>query len=160
MKDNLSNLIEEKRKKVGISQRELARRINIDNAYISKIEKGEIKKPSINILYKICTELKINFLQTLLDTYENNELEAIGFFNNINEAFNFINNETLEKVLIKDKNQNIRISLIKILELYKNNLLNEKETISLLSCLTNKNLFDYLTNSEINKLKAEKLTTY
>mgnify|MGYP004589792045 CR=1 FL=1 len=73
MKENkLNDYIKEKREQLGISQRELARRIKIDNSTISYIETGRIKKPSISILVKISEELNLNIFELILmSCYEN-----------------------------------------------------------------------------------------
>lgn len=62
----LSEIIHDKREELGISQRELARRLKIDNSGLAKIEKGIRKKPSILILKKLSMFLFIDlgFLMT------------------------------------------------------------------------------------------------
>lgn len=54
----LGNNIKIYREKVGISQRELARRINKTGQFISLVEQGK-SKPSIDVLEKIAHTLKI-----------------------------------------------------------------------------------------------------
>ena len=153
MENTLAKIIIESREKEKLSQRELARRIDIDNAYISRIEKGEIKKPSIIILMKLSKELKINFINLLFMTYTSDEINAIGVFNNINDVFNFVDDETIEKVTIIDENDNKRISIVKMLEKYKKNEIDTNKFLGLLSCITNKNFYDYLTQEEMEKLE-------
>lgn len=72
----LSKIVKEQREKIGISQRELARRINVNNKTIHNIENGEIKKPNFLILMKLSNELKIN-LYTLATTagYDKKEIK-------------------------------------------------------------------------------------
>lgn len=55
----LGNNIKIYREKVGISQRELARRINKTGQFISLIEQGK-SNPSIDVLKKIANALKID----------------------------------------------------------------------------------------------------
>lgn len=153
MNNTIANIIIENREKLGISQRELAKKLNIDSAYMSRIEQGKIKKISIKLLIDISNKLKISFIDLLFKSYTHEEIEALGVFNNINEAFNFVNDDIIEKVTIKDENNNQRISLFKTLNLYKNNELDIKNTIGLLCCLTNKNLFNYLTENELKDIQ-------
>lgn len=72
----LSKIVKEQREKIGISQRELARRINVNNKTIHNIETGVIKKTNFLILMKLSNELKIN-LYTLAITagYDKKEIK-------------------------------------------------------------------------------------
>lgn len=56
----LAEAISTSRKKLGITQRELSRRTNIDNNTIAKIEKGERKKPNVLSLKKLAFALDID----------------------------------------------------------------------------------------------------
>ena len=49
-------VIEEARKKVHISQSELARRIGVDRAYVSRVENGKIE-PKVSTFYRIVNAL-------------------------------------------------------------------------------------------------------
>lgn len=49
----IGEYINQKRRILGYSERELARRINIHNTTINKIENGKIKKPNYLTLKKI-----------------------------------------------------------------------------------------------------------
>ena len=154
MNNELAKIIIEYREKNKISQRELAKRLEVDNAYITRIEKGVIKKVSINLLYKISQELKINFFDLLIiSKYSTEELEMNGMLNNINDIYKFVNGDLIERYSIKDEYDNKRISVIKILNGYKKEEISEKETLGLLSCLFGKNIYNYLTEEETNKIK-------
>ncbi len=153
MENKIAKIIIKKRQELGISQRELARRLNIDSAYMSRIEQGKIKKISIKLLIDISDKLKIDFIDLLFMSYSHEEIEILGIFHDLNEAYNFVSDEIVDKVVIIDENNNSRISLLKILELYKDNKLNTKNTIGLLSCLTNKNLFNWLTQAEKKEIE-------
>lgn len=159
MNNEISKIIIENREKLKISRRELAKKIGIDHNYLARIEKGIIKKPSIKILFNISKELKIDFQDLLLKTYDIFELERLESFKSIINVIN-LDPKVVEKVEMIDKNKNIRISLLKILNLYKENSLNINETICLLSCLTNKNMYDYLTEDELNIIKKEDNNEY
>lgn len=63
-KDNkdktLGEIIKYRRESINLSQREVARKVNIDNSGLAKIEKGERKKPSVLILKKLSMILAID----------------------------------------------------------------------------------------------------
>lgn len=63
--DALKNLIVSGRELKNYSQRKLARRIGLSNATISDLERGEIQKPSVEILIKISEELDISISKLL-----------------------------------------------------------------------------------------------
>lgn len=158
MNNEVANLLIEYRKKENISQRELARRLEVDNAYIARIENGTIKKLSINLLGKISKELDISFFELLqISNYTGEEIEILQVFgDNINDFCNFVDDEIIKQYLIKDENGNIRISIIKILDDYKKEKININKTLGLLSCSINKNIYNYLTEKEIKKLENNK----
>jgi transcriptional regulator with XRE-family HTH domain len=57
--EDIGTRLREKRDSVGISQRELARRIGLSASMISQIESGQ-SKPSVSTLYDIVTELGVS----------------------------------------------------------------------------------------------------
>jgi transcriptional regulator with XRE-family HTH domain len=57
--EDIGSRLREKRDSVGISQRELARRIGLSASMISQIESGQ-SKPSVSTLYDIVTELGVS----------------------------------------------------------------------------------------------------
>lgn len=63
--NDLGNTITLARQKLGISQRELARRINTSNNTISRLENGERKSTNILVLKKISYILDINYIELL-----------------------------------------------------------------------------------------------
>ncbi len=74
----LSDLIKENRNKLGISQRELAKIINVNDSYIAKIESDITKKPSVSVLIDLSTELKIDIFELLEKAgYSQNEIDKI-----------------------------------------------------------------------------------
>lgn len=78
----LASVIKEAREKIGISQRELSRRTDIDNNTLAKIEKGERKKPNVLALYKLCVSLDLPLDELMeLSGYSEHEFEIIS--NNI-----------------------------------------------------------------------------
>jgi len=57
--EDIGTRIREEREHVGISQRELARRIGLSASMISQLESGQ-SKPSVSTLYAIVTELGVS----------------------------------------------------------------------------------------------------
>ena len=83
-KKKLADVIKEARKNKNISQRELARQINVDNSSIAKIEKGLILKPTEFILMKIAKSLDLDVINLLkLAGYDEKD---INIFNKLTET--------------------------------------------------------------------------
>ena len=57
----IGELIAENREKKGLSQRQLAKAINISNAELSKIESGEREVPNPKILRKLSKYIDLNY---------------------------------------------------------------------------------------------------
>lgn len=72
----LSKMIKTARELKGISQRELARRTDIDNAEISRIEKGKRLQPNFFALRSLSKELNLDF-KDLMEAakYDKEEIE-------------------------------------------------------------------------------------
>lgn len=62
-------MLKYKRKKLGISQSELAKRLNVDRSYISKIENRKFNNVSVEFIGKISKELKLNPIDVFLFFY-------------------------------------------------------------------------------------------
>lgn len=73
----LGEIIKDRRESINLSQREVARKVNIDNSGLAKIEKGERKKPSVLILKKLSIILAID-LEFLMKKagYEQSEIDV------------------------------------------------------------------------------------
>lgn len=79
MRNNeLAKIVKKAREEKNISQRELARRIKIDNAEISRIEKGNRVQPNFYILRNLSKELDLDF-KTLMEIskYNKEEIEIL-----------------------------------------------------------------------------------
>ena len=136
MNNKIGNLIKQKREVKNISQRELARRINIDNATISKIENGNIEKPSLEVIFKISKELNISIYK-LMKYSDYKDIERLVYISKFDEIY--------QNELLQDINKNILKSIIsviddrasidihKVLEQFKKNKINEEETIKLIT---------------------------
>lgn len=61
----LGEKIKERRKKLGWSLDELAKKSNISKAYLSQLETGESERPSAKILYNIAVILGISIAELL-----------------------------------------------------------------------------------------------
>lgn len=139
-----------------LSQRELANKINISKSYINKMENGEVKKPNIIILTKIAKELNTSFNDLILKTnYTEEEMTALQTFGNINTWFNILGEEREKEFSIIDENGNERISIIKLLDAYKNNDITTNEILGLLSIVLNTNVYNYISQKEIDNYNLE-----
>lgn len=109
MSNKLAELIKNKREAKKLSQRELAKKIHVDNATISKIENGITKKPSIDIIMKLSNELEIS-TEKLFDLSGYNFKET--FKSKTLGDFERVANELIR---VKEENQELK----KQLEEYK-----------------------------------------
>jgi len=93
--NSLAEAISVSRKKLGITQREVARRTGIDNNTIAKIEKGERKKPNTLSLKKLGYVLNI----------EPDYLLQLAGYNE--EEIKIVNSDVSTKVFTKDSDNKI-----------------------------------------------------
>lgn len=138
MNSELSKLIKEERIKKELSQRELARIVGIDNATISRIEKGTIKRPTIEVLSSLSCVLDIDFHKLI---------EMCDY--NINDLIKSINQARFDRKFIKDNVSDVKlkkyismkdefkyVDVIKVLEGYKDDKLTINETLALIYSYT------------------------
>lgn len=59
MENSFGNVLRERRREAGITQRELAQRTSLDFSYISKIENGRLPPPAADTVVLICQALEI-----------------------------------------------------------------------------------------------------
>jgi len=152
MNKELGNYIKEKREKLNISQRELARRINIDNGTIAKIEKGLVRKPSFETLIKLNDKLNSNDIEEFdkllkLAKYTNKELFDIGY---IQKYIGIAGSLYVDKYKFKYNDRNI-IDIVSALKDYRNKHLNESEILGILSMCTGIDFRKYIPNEIIEK---------
>jgi transcriptional regulator with XRE-family HTH domain len=57
MEDRFGEVLREKRRAAGISQRRLAERVGLDFSYISKLENGRLPPPAADTIVDICRVL-------------------------------------------------------------------------------------------------------
>ncbi len=62
---NIGQIIKEAREKMGFSQRELAKKANIDNTEISRIESGQRLKPNVIILKNVAEILNLSMVDLM-----------------------------------------------------------------------------------------------
>lgn len=157
----LGKFIKENRERKGISQRELARRINVDNATISKIEKGLVYKPKIETIIAIVVNLdfKQNEIEHLLSlaNYNFEERIEIGIDDNIIKHFGFEGEEKTKEYKTKDEFNKEILDVIKILNGYKENKLNLRECIGMLSIATNTDITYYISRDLVKKYDLENI---
>lgn len=98
--NSLAEAISVSRKKLGITQREVARRTGIDNNTIAKIEKGERKKPNTLSLKKLAYILDID-QDYLLQLAGYND-EEIKIANNAVGANMYMKGNNDEVILVEE----------------------------------------------------------
>lgn len=133
-------IIKEKRLEKNLSQREIARRVNVDNATILKIENGKTKKPNIKLIFNICNQLEMKEEEIIeildLYEYEDKEYEKIGFLvkgiKNLNKYLKRIN----EKIKV--------IDILKVFEDYKKGKLDLKAVFIYIKIATGIDLNQYM----------------
>lgn len=59
MTRRLSGIIKRRRTELGLSQRALAKRVGVSDAYITQLETRERINPSLNVLRKLAKALKV-----------------------------------------------------------------------------------------------------
>ena len=136
--EKLGNFIKEQREKNGISQRELARNINVNNKTIDNIEKGLINKVSFDILIKISQQLDINLKELLkLSNYSEKEMDDLFkiVYNYFNDELllieDFKEEEILQYTVVEDDMRYIDIT--KVLNAFKNNEIDEIKAVKLIA---------------------------
>ena len=151
----LKNLIKGARAECGLSQRELARRTNINNALISRIEKGEVKKPRYEVLKKISDELNINLIEILISAkYDNEELFQLGL---VSYSSGIKGSNKMQKYLCGTEFGSY-IDVIKVLKDYKNNKLTIAELFGLLMMRTGIDFTKYVHEDEKKKYGLDDMT--
>ncbi|MEO7862839.1 MAG: helix-turn-helix transcriptional regulator [Nitrospirales bacterium] len=58
MTQRLSGIIKQRRTELGLSQRALAKRVGVSDAYITQLERRERTNPSLRVLRKLAKALK------------------------------------------------------------------------------------------------------
>lgn len=151
-----NEIIKVYREKLGISQQELADRIGISRTYVAKIEYGKAKSINFTILKKICNQLNID------ETTANEIFEEYGYtieklikmgIIEITEEKELKGISKLTKIYGKINN----ITIIKILNNYKNGNLKIDETIALLNLIIGIDLRKFMSNEDIKNNNLETL---
>lgn len=139
--NKLGRIINDARSKLGISQRELARRSGVDIAEISRIESGARKKPNVLSLSKIAHVLSVS----------NDELmKSCGYSD---EEINIYNNRKYSNFFIGDKNKFIR-SMEEIILNQRYEAIIKKYTLELFDKYS---FFDSSLYKELSKEEQEEI---
>lgn len=104
----IGEIIGNARNRMGISQRELARKTNIDNTTIAKIEKDLRSKPDMLVLRKIAYELKIDEIELFrLSGYSEDDINIIVQKNilNLSDILSSLSSSDLKKIKSKLKTE-------------------------------------------------------
>ena len=137
--DNISDILKNIREYEHISQRELARRLNVDNTTIAKLEDKKIPRASFETLFKISKvfyipltqlEKKVGYSIALDDVYErvntltslpDNEIKKYLSSNDteLGEDVEYLN---IDKILNSYKNNEIDLETARGLILSMNNI--------------------------------------
>lgn len=130
----LCEIIKESRENKNISQRELARRLNVNNAVIARIENGETKKPSFQLLNGLSKELKIGLYNLLrLANYTEEEIDNLGYIE-LMQFRGVKDKQIVEDYMLYNYDGEEEFDIIKILQAYKNNKI-DMSTFFGLMCL-------------------------
>ena len=140
MKKTLAQIIKENREKLGLTQRALATLADVDYTYIGKIETGERKKPSLEILSKLSKALNIDIIDILKgSSYTENEINGLIYLSkklNVEVMHELlkrnISPDIMEQCLSNDGIQ-VYYDVSKVLNLYKKNKINEAQVLALIS---------------------------
>ena len=160
MNEKLGKLIKDSREAKGISQRELARIVDVDNAAISRIEKGLVAKPNYLLLMRIAVELNINIVDLVsLANYSMEEAQTLGLFG-ICANFKCAGFDKINEFSVKDASDNNRLSTVKILDGYKDGKLNIRECTGLLCYALNIDIRRYLTDEELSQNNLDDILTF
>lgn len=140
-KKELADVIREARENKGISQRELARQIGVDNSSIAKIEKGHINKPTELVLKKVAKCLDIDIIELLkLADYDENDIQ-------------FITSQTEKNIIDYFDNASL-YEVNQMIEYLKKEL---KATTNLRNAMVHYNLDNLDTVTDLNSKEKKKL---
>ncbi len=65
MTRRLSDMIKQRRTALGLSQRALAKRVGVSDAYITQLETRERINPSLDVLKKLAKSLKVTVAELM-----------------------------------------------------------------------------------------------
>jgi len=65
MTRRLSDMIKQRRTALGLSQRALAKRVGVSDAYITQLETRERINPSLDVLKKLAKSLKVTVAEMM-----------------------------------------------------------------------------------------------
>lgn len=133
----ISEILKYIRKKEQLSQRELAKKLDVSNALISRIEDESVKTPSLDFLIKLSELYHISFVNLAKNVgyrFPNNDIvEKIRFLTDLPEErilsfVSFNDTEFDEKIEYLD--------LEKLLKGYKENLISLNDTKAMITAMS------------------------
>jgi transcriptional regulator with XRE-family HTH domain len=98
MDNTFGELVHTKRNLFGYSMRELARKSNVDVAYISKIEKGQALNPNFSVVMRISKELGID-LEALQRVFELDEDLSSVISGSIRNSISGVEKEAVQGIV-------------------------------------------------------------
>jgi transcriptional regulator with XRE-family HTH domain len=80
MKETLGDRVHYARRKRGLTQTALAKRIGVGNVTISRIEKGHVERIQMETLIALAQQLRVSadYLLGLTDEFPKEEIEPVG----------------------------------------------------------------------------------
>ncbi len=98
----ISKRIKEERKKLNLTQEELAEKINMSYKYLSNIERN-VDKPSLDLLVRLSEKLKISVITLLTDTKNDTknkqEIKKDTFLRQLQYLTADLNNEQQKEII-------------------------------------------------------------
>ena len=143
--NNLGKTIKNARENKGISIRELARTINVDNSGLAKIENGKVKKPGFLILRRISNALDLNELGLMkIAGYTKAELDSL-LHSKVSIYKGIEDSPKVNRFKSLTENGNYDIDILKVLKGYKSSVLSEGEALGLIACTTGLPLDNFIS---------------
>ena len=133
MENKLKNIIKQARETMGISQRELARRINIDNSVISRIEDGTILQPKYDTLLKLSEELNLDKIKLFSLVYQDEyDEKLLKYLDDIDVIMSHLGYYESIKKYMKVKKGVEYVELVNVFKDHRKGLLNDIEVMAII----------------------------
>lgn len=150
--EDLGFIIKKRRELKGISQRKLAKLTKIDNAEISRIERGVRKQPNFFYLKNLSDVLGIDFMYLLkLANYDDEDIEDLKKALDVDyESLPLFSakewtQEEHDEWFIKQEGE---VDLLRVIKDFRNGRLSEDDFILLMSKGLRVNIRDYFIKEE------------
>lgn len=127
MNNELSLIIKNARKDYDMTQQQLADSIGVSKSYINKIEHGQTKKPSLEVLNKLASILQLDYVD-IIETANYDIEDLITKENIIDYYMNYNLDEELHFKYIEGKKE---VNINRVLEDYREDKISSLDTIYL-----------------------------